>query len=142
MSAISQQDSDEWFKMQAEKREEIARIIGGRQAVLPQYIANQIKPFLSDRFFYFRIPHGDLVWFEAWCNNDGVIASVRESAQELARRGCDVMLLPTEMSIRARGERRPVLVRPSNSGIDLQQIADSLQSAGFKGVYAPFAKAA
>lgn len=134
----NQYDADERRKLVVEKRKDIARIIEGRESALPSYLyTNNTIGLLgvTRHKFYFRNHFGHLVWMEVWCNNSGVIAHVREKAKGLAQCGCDVLFLPTEMSIRSIGDRQPMLVRPPRSMVDLKQIAARLRSAGFEGVY-------
>jgi hypothetical protein len=114
------------------------RIIGGRQCLIPEYLRRRMGVALSGaglskHFFSFRFAGQLVVWFEVWCNNEGVIADKNKRALEVAALGFRVAFLPTYLTVRDVGQRRPCLVTPIESNLDLKLIARRLETAGYVG---------
>lgn len=124
--------------MNHESIKQAMRIIGGRQCQLPEHIRRRMGSALSGaglsrHFFTFRVLGQLVVWFEVWCNNEGVIADKNKRAREMADLGFKVAFLPTHFTVRDVGQRRPCLVTPIESRLDLKLIAEQLETAGYVG---------
>jgi hypothetical protein len=74
---------------------------------------------------------------ETWCDSAGVIQSMARIASELRRQGYRVAFLPTAMSTRCVGQRRPAIVVPPGSNVDPRALAERLAKSGFQGVEGP-----
>lgn len=124
--------------MNHESIKQAMRIIGGRQCQLPEHIRRRMEGAmsgagLSKHFFSFRVSGQLVVWFEVWCNNEGVISDKNGRARELAALGFKVSFFPTNLTVRDVGQRRPCLVTPIESRLDLRLIAERLETAGYVG---------
>jgi hypothetical protein len=114
------------------------RIVGGRSCPLPEHLRRRMGSALSGaglskHFFSFRAAGALVVWFEVWCNSESVIADKNERARELAGLGFRVAFFPTRFTVRDVGQRRPCLVTPIESSLDLKLIAAQLEAAGYVG---------
>jgi len=116
--------------------EQPMRIIGGRRCTIPEHLHHRMNSAygLSRHFFSFRVAGELVVWFEVWCNNEGVIADKNKIALEVASLGFRIAFLPTYLSVRGIGQRRPCLVTPVETKLDLKMIADQLEATRHLGV--------
>lgn len=124
--------------MNHEKIQQVLRILDGRSYSIPEHLRRRMGGALSGtglskHFFSFRVAGALVVWFEVWCDNEGVIADKDERARELATLGFRVAFLPTRLTIRDVGQRRPCLVTPIESRLNLKLIAEQLETAGYVG---------
>ncbi len=110
------------------RRRDFARALGGRNTQIPEYIAKQIGAWPSGRYFALRLPEGLLVWFECWCDHEGVIEAKRQEAERIASRGFRVAFLPTTFSTYWIGERRPLLVTLLNNNVNFEIVAERLST--------------
>jgi len=112
----------------------VLRIIGGRMCIKPEYLHCRMEGIeLSKHSFTFRVKGKLVVWFEVWCNHEGVIESKNKEALEIAARGFKVAFLSTCLSVREVGERRPCLITPIEKSFDLKLIAEQLKAVGYIG---------
>lgn len=114
------------------------RIIGGRRCSIPEYLRRRMGvelsgAGLSKHSFAFRVAGQLVVWFEVWCNNESVIADKNKQSRQIAALGFRVAFLPTHLTVRDFGQRRPCLITPIESNLDLKQIAQQLETAGYVG---------
>lgn len=119
--------------------EQAMRIIGGRRCTTPEHLHRRMNSAfggagLSRHFFSFRVAGELVVWFEVWCNNEGVIADKNKIALEVASLGFRIAFLPTYLSVREIGQRRPCLVTPVETKLDLKMIANQLEATRHLGV--------
>lgn len=113
---------------------QVIQILGARRAkILPEAIRRQITTSPSRWSFYFRLPEGLVLWFECWCNHEGVINSKREEAKMYAQKGFRAAFLDTQFSTRKIGDRRPLLLIPPNSKVDIAVIVQKLLEANYQG---------
>jgi hypothetical protein len=113
---------------------QVIQILGARRAnTLPESIGRQITTRLSKWYFYFRLPEGLVLWFECWCNHEGVINSKREEAKIYAQKGFRAAFLDTQFSTRKVGDRRPLILIPPNSKVDIAVIVQKLLEANYQG---------
>ena len=82
---------------------------------------------------WIRTPFGLVGWIETWCDGDAVRQAKVREAGEIVRRGFKCSFLPTHMSARRVGERRPLLVTNAHDGADLRRVAQLLTDAGYIG---------
>jgi hypothetical protein len=128
---------DSWFYEQIAAKKTVAKIMGGRRATVPERVRERLGWPPSGHGFDLRLPEGLLLWFEVWCNHDGVIEAKRREAEALVRRGFRCAFLPTTFSTRCIGLRRPLLVTPLDSAVDFDQIAQRLVESNYVGVRMP-----
>lgn len=119
--------------MNYEYQKQVLKIVGGRFAARPQWTVHRLEPWPSRHLMVFRMPKGIVFWFEVWCNHESVIRAMIDDAKELATRGCRVAFLPTTFSVRDVGRRRPLLATPIETHVDLSEICERLQKAGYVG---------
>jgi len=121
-------ERDEYCKKQ------VIDILGARRAnTLPESVGRQMTALPSRWSFYFRLPEGLVLWFECWCNNEGVIKQKREEAKMYAQKGFRAAFLDTQFSTRKVGDRRPLILIPPNSKVDIAVIVQKLLEANYQG---------
>lgn len=116
------------------KIKQVMYLIGGRSCMKPEYLRRRMEGIeLSKHSFTFRVEGKLVVWFEVWSNHAGVIDSKYKEALEISKRGFKVAFLPTYLSVRKVGQRRPCLITPIEKSFDLKLIAEHLKTAGYVG---------
>lgn len=100
-----------------------ARALGGRLTLIPEYIGRRITVVPSRHRYAIRTPLGLLICFECWANPSAT-ELVREAAQILIEAGFRCALLDARLSTKWVGERRPFLLAPWNSAVNLEQVAE------------------
>jgi hypothetical protein len=108
------------------RRRHFARALGGRDAQIPEYIAKQLGAWPSRHYFALRLPEGLLIWFECWCNHEGVIEAKRQEAKVIASRGFRVAFISTTFSTNWVGERRPLLVTLLDNTLNFENVVERL----------------
>ena len=112
--------------------------VGARKCKIPEHIFHRINSSfaLSRHYFSFRVRGEVVVWFEVWCNNEGVISHIDDHARKVAAKGFKVLFLPTQFSVRDVGQRRPCLITPIETQRQLKRIAELLVTSRSNGFVA------
>ncbi len=108
------------------RKRHFAHALGGRLTQIPERVHRRMGAWPSRHYFVLRLPEGLLVWFECWCNDEGVIEEMRRQAQDLTRQGFRCAFLDTRLSTRWIGMRRPMLVAAPNSYVSFDRISERL----------------
>ena len=109
-------------------------ILGARRAkTLPESVGRQMTVLPSKWWFYFRLPEGLVLWFECWCDHEGVIKAKKEEAELYVQKGFRAAFLDTQFSTRKVGDRRPLLLIPPNSKVEIAVIVQKLLEANYQG---------
>lgn len=120
--------------MNPESKKQVLKIVGGRNASTPEWLHKTLGRWPTCAHAWpLRVPDGLITWYEVWCNNESVIHAMNTEAAEIAARGNRCAFLPTRFSVRDVGNRRPLLVVPYDSKVDLKRIALLLDEAGYIG---------
>lgn len=128
---------DDWYRRKEAVKRQFLRAVGAR--LVREYVEAVDRACMrfGRHSFVARTKDGVFGFSETWCDSAGVIQSMARIASELRRQGYRVAFLPTAMSTRCVGLRRPALVVPPSSDVDPRAIAERLAKAGFQGVEGP-----
>lgn len=114
--------------------ETMLRIVGARKASMPKWVYERFRPHLTRHIKCFRIPNeGLVIWCDLWCDSEHVITNKHSAALEVVARGFRGRYLPTRFSLRWCGQRRPLLLTPSESTVDLVRLEQALSDANYTG---------
>lgn len=116
--------------------ETMLRIVGAGKASMPKWVYERFRTglYLTRHIKCLRIPNeGLVIWLELWCNSEDVITNKHSAALEVVARGFRGRYLPTRFSLRWCGQRRPLLLTPIESGVDLSRLEQTLFDANFTG---------
>ena len=115
---------------------QVLKILGAHWAQMPEWVYERIRPFLHLTRHYkcFRIPNGGLViWLELWCDSQSGLPYQHDEILEAVARGFRGRYLKTQFSLRWIGMRRPLILTPIESSIDLARLEQALEQAKFRG---------
>lgn len=120
--------------MSPEHQKQVLNILGGRHAQMPEWLDQALHGHtISKHRWQIRTSDGLIVWNEVWCDYAGVIQNKNAEADAIAAHGFRSAFLPTRFSVRAVGKRRPLLVTPYDSNVDLAHVAQLLQDSDYVG---------
>ena len=93
----------------------------------------QMFPLTGRHRKVFRLRGGILFWLETWCNNQSVLKQAVEEAELASSYGFRVMFLPRRFSVRDAINRRPCLITPVESKVNLDEIFQILMNSDYQG---------
>jgi hypothetical protein len=114
--------------------ETMLRIVGARKASMPKWVYERFRTSLrlTRHIKCFRIPNeGLVIWLEVWCDSEEVITNKHSATLEVVARGFRGRYLPTCLSLRWHGQRRPLLLTPIESTVNLLRMEQALSDANF-----------
>ena len=112
---------------------EVRRALQARVAQLPGHIAKQLTDPPSRHWFAFRTAAGLALWYECWCDSPAVIQNKNEQAKQYVRQGFAAAFMDTRFSTRCAGKRRPLILVPPSSQVDIKALLQKLVGAKFQG---------